>query len=669
MVIFLNLQNIAKLIRCYILISTTKAGSGHPTSSLSSVELLTALFCGGFFKFNLDDIENPNNDRFILSKGHSAPLLYSMYAVLGKAESDKCRKRQVVFSDEKHDSVFHQLSALKNNAENQVFGVENSKNNFFEFSTFSVLSEDDLLKLRKFDSPLEGHPTPNFKYAEIASGSLGQGLSVGVGMALNAKYLDKLPYKTFVLLGDSEMSEGSNWEALQIANYYKLNNLVGIIDVNRLGQRGETMYGWDIQEYAKRISTFGWETILIKDGHNFKEIIKAYQRALNSNKPVMLIAKTIKGKGVSFLENKEGWHGKVLNEEELKKALVELGEVDKSVKIELLKPESKEISNFKFSILKQIPEYKIGDMVATRKAYGEALKKLYPKYPNIVALDAETKNSTFSEIFEKEYPSRFFEMFIAEQNMLGVALGLSKRGKIPFISSFAAFLTRAFDQIRMSAYSNANIKIVGSHCGVSIGEDGVSQMGLEDISMFRSVFGSVVLYSSDAVSTEKLVEEAIKHNGIVYIRTTRKDTPVIYNNDENFEIGGFKVVRENEQDSIAIISAGITLHEAIKASDELKSQGVFVKVIDLYSIKPIDAEKLMEAIKNAKAIITVEDHYIEGGIGEVIRSALQNIKIPIHSLAVLKMPHSGTPEQLLEFEEISKTAIIKKAVAILKNNF
>jgi transketolase len=310
--------------------------------------------------------------------------------------------------------------------------------------------------------------------------------------------------------------------------------------------------------------------------------------------------------------------------------------------------------------------YQKGDMVATRRAYGEALRKFYPQYPDIVVLDGEVKNSTFSEIFEKEYPKAFFEMFIAEQNMIGVALGLSKRGKVPFVSTFSAFLTRGFDQIRMSSYSKANIKFVGSHAGVSIGEDGSSQMGLEDIAMLRSVFGSVILYPSDAVSTEKLIEEAIKQQGIVYIRTTRKETPVIYDNDENFGIGGFKILRENEKDIVAIISAGITLHEAIKASDELKEQGVFTKVIDLYSIKPINKEKLYQAIKNIKAIITAEDHYPEGGIGEAVANIFKNLNIRIYSLAVSKMPRSGTTEELLEYEEISKDAIIKKTLEILK---
>lgn len=632
------MQGIAKLIRYYILISTTEAGSGHPTSSLSSVELLTALFGGGFFRFDLDNVENPNNDRFILSKGHSAPLLYSLFAVLEK------------------------------------------------------LNEDDLKKLRKFESPLEGHPTPNFKYSEVATGSLGQGLSIGVGMALNGKYLDKLSYKVWVLLGDSEMSEGSNWEAIQIANYYKLNNLIGIIDVNRLGQRGETMYGWNVFEYEKRIKSFGWKTIIIKDGHNFKEIIRAYKQAINSDAPVMLIAKTIKGRGVSFLENKENWHGKALNKEELNQALIELKEIDKNLKIILPEPKKPHFGSggigtmkeAKFSSEIESLNYKKGDLIATRYAYGEALKRIYPKYPDIVALDGEVKNSTFSEIFESAYPERaesdkllsapkvlknnfstpsaFFEMFIAEQHMVGAALGLSARGKIPFVSTFAAFFTRAFDQIRMSSYSKANIKFIGSHSGVSIGEDGPSQMGLEDIAMFRSIKDSVVLYPADAVSCQKLVEIAAEYKGIVYLRTTRGKTPVIYDNDENFEISGFKILRASENDSIAIISAGITLFEALKASDELKEKSIFTKVVDLYSIKPINVENLKKAVSGVKAIITVEDHYPEGGIGEAVRSALYDINIPIHSLAVSKMPRSGKSEELFEYEEISKNAIIKKCL-------
>jgi transketolase len=562
---FKKLTKLAQLIRYFILVSTTEAGSGHPTSSLSAVELMTALKFGGSFRANLDSPEHPNNDRLIFSKGHASPLFYSLYGAAGK------------------------------------------------------ISEDELKKLRKFGSRLEGHPTLAFPYTEAATGSLGQGLAVGVGMALNAKYIDKLPYRTYVLMGDSEMAEGSVWEAIQSAAYYKLDNLVGIIDVNRLGQRGQTMYGHDVKAYQQRISAFGWETIVV-DGHSFVEIASAYEKMLTvKDKPVMIIARTIKGKGVSFIEDKDGWHGKALNKEELALALKELGEPDKlsrgvvahPMEVKPVSVEAKKDGNISY------PKDKA---VATRRAYGNALVRIFPEFPNVVVLDGETSNSTFAEIFKKAHPERFFEMFIAEQNMAGVALGLSRRGKIPFCSTFAAFWTRAFDQIRMGQYSNANIKFVGSHAGASIGEDGSSQMGLEDIAMFRSVSGSVVLYPSDAVSCEKLVAESAKHSGIVYIRTTRKDTAILYEGNESFPMGGSKVLRQSEKDALTIIGAGVTLHEALAAHEELKKEGIAARVVDLYSVKPIDEETIKKAAKETKGIIVVEDHYAEGGLCDAVRS-------------------------------------------------
>jgi transketolase len=605
-----KLSKLSKLIRYYILSSTAEAGSGHPTSSLSATELITCLLFGGIFRFNLNQPEHPNNDRLIFSKGHASPLFYALWAAAGK------------------------------------------------------LTEKELMSMRKFGSSLEGHPTVAFRYTEAATGSLGQGLSIGIGMALNAKYLDKLPYRTYVLLGDSEMSEGSQWEAIQIASHYKLDNLVGIIDVNRLGQRGETMYGHDLSAYKSRISSFGWETILI-DGHSLPGIITAYEKALTvTNRPVMIIAKTIKGKGVSFLEDQEGWHGKTPKKEELDRALQEFGSIDTSIRGEILKPEDMKPE-------KQVPKkakeisYPTDKPVATRKAYGKALVRIFQQFPTMVVLDAEVGNSTFAEIFKGVYPEQFFEMYIAEQNMVGAALGLSRRGKIPFVSTFAAFFTRAFDQIRMSQYSDANIKFVGSHAGVSIGEDGPSQMGLEDIAMFRALLNSVVLYPSDAVSTEKLVEEAAKHNGIVYIRTTRKDTPIIYNKDEVFTIGGSKILRKSNRDSATVIAAGITLHEALIACEELKKEGIFIRLIDLYSIKPIDILTLHEAAKATKAIITIEDHFAEGGLGEAVNSALADHAVPVYSLAVKKMPRSGKPDELLDYEGISRSAIIKKVKQII----
>jgi transketolase len=601
-----KLRKLATLIRYYILTMTTEAGSGHPTSSLSAAELMTCLLFGKIFRFDVDHPKSPNNDRLIFSKGHASPLFYSLWAAAGE------------------------------------------------------VSESELLTFRKFGSPLEGHPAMVFPYAEAATGSLGQGLSIGLGMALNAKHLDQLPYRTYVLLGDSEMAEGSQWESMQIAAHYKLNNLIGILDVNRLGQRGETLYGWDIKAYEKRISSFGWETIVL-DGHAIAEILSAYEEALRSaDQPVMLIAKTIKGKGVSFIENKNGWHGKTLNREECDRALNELGEIDKSVRGEIFPPDDlrpKEQPPQK--PLKRI-DYPSDKPVPTRKAYGNALARIYPQFPDMVSLDGEVSNSTYAEIFKEAYPDRFFEMYIAEQNMVGTALGLSRRGKIPFVSTFAAFFTRAFDQIRMAQYSDPNIKLIGSHAGVSIGEDGPSQMGLEDIAMFRAILNSVVLYPSDALSTERLVEEAAKHEGLVYIRTTRKETPIIYRPEDEFPIGGNKVLRRSDKDIATVIGAGVTLHEALEAYEALRKEGILVRVIDLYSVKPIDEKALRQAVSGTKSIITVEDHYPEGGLGEAVKSALSPCPAPVYALAVRKKPKSGKPQELLDYEEISRKGIVKK---------
>ncbi len=606
-----ELKKIANLIRYYILAATTEAGSGHPTSSLSATELMTALLFGGYFRFDLDHPEHPNNDRLIFSKGHASPLFYALWVAAGK------------------------------------------------------LSGEELIKTyRKFGSPLEGHPTVRFPYCEAATGSLGQGLSIGLGMALNAKYLDKLPYLTYVLLGDSEMAEGSQWEALQLAAHYELDNLVGILDVNRLGQRGETMYGHDLQAYEQRIAAFGWETILV-DGHNFAEILPACQQAaLVSGKPVMIIAKTIKGKGVSFIEDKNGWHGKALKREEFEQALPELGAIDFSVRGEIPKPHDQHPLSPPPQKAPP-PAYPPDKPVATRVAYGNALKRIYPEFPRIVSLDGEVSNSTMAEIFQKAHPERFFEMYIAEQNMVGLGLGLARRGKIPFVSTFAAFFSRAFDQIRMSQYSDPNLKFAGSHAGVSIGEDGPSQMGLEDLAMFRTVLGSVVLYPCDAVSTERLVAAAAGHQGIVYLRTTRSATPILYGPEEQFPIGGSKVLRRSDQDRATVITAGITVFEALAAYEELQKEGIVLRIIDLYSIKPLDLPTLLDAGRQTKTLITVEDHYLEGGLGEAVQSALSAAAIPVHTLAVRRQPKSGKPAELLDFEEISAGAIVRKIKELL----
>jgi len=605
-----NLEKLAKRIRYLCLVSTTEAGSGHPTSSLSATDLMTGLLFGGAFRFYVDNPAHQNNDRLIFSKGHASPLFYALWAAAGK------------------------------------------------------ITEKEIMTLRKFGSALEGHPTIVCPYVEASTGSLGQGLPIGVGTALNAKYIDTLPYRTYVLLGDSEMAEGSQWEAMQIASHYRLDNLIGIVDVNRLGQRGETMYGHDLASYERKVSSFGWETIAV-DGHSFSEILPAYEKArVVSNRPVMIIAKTVKGKGVSFIEDKNGWHGKALNKEELARALEELGEVDKTICGKVQEPEDLRVVH-REPQKAESPSYAPDKPVATRKAYGNALKRIFPRFPDMVVLDGEVSNSTYAEVLKDAYPKRFFEMYIAEQNMVNAALGLSRRGKIPFVSTFAAFFTRAFDQIRMSQYSDANIKFSGSHAGVSIGEDGPSQMGLEDIAMFRTVLNSVVLYPSDAVSTERLVEKAAEHKGIVYIRTTRKETPVIYGNDEEFFLGGSKTLRESCRDVVTVVAAGITLHEALAAYEDLKKEGILIRVIDLYTIKPVDMKALKKAAEDTKAIITVEDHFGEGGLGEAVRSAVMPHTVPVYSLAVRKMPASGKPIELLAYEEISKNAIIGKIKEIL----
>ena len=605
-----DLEKLARLVRYFILICTTGAGSGHPTSSLSAADLLVGLMFTGLFRYDAENPKHPNNDRLIFSKGHASPLLYSLWTAAGK------------------------------------------------------ISVQELMTYRRFGSTLEGHPTVTFRYAEAATGSLGQGLSIGSGMALNAKYIDKLPYRTYVLLGDSEMAEGSQWEAMQLAAHYRLNNLIGILDVNRLGQRGETMYGHDTEAYASRIASFGWATIVI-DGHNFDEILPAYDKAVESrDKPVMIIARTIKGKGVSFVEDKNGWHGKTLSKEQLDQALRDLGTVDTSLRGEIAKPE--DLYPAKNSSGNAGPlAYEDGKPVATRKAYGNALKRIFPEFPDMVVLDAEVSNSTYSDEFKDAFPGRFFEMYIAEQNMVGSALGFTCRGKIPFVSTFAAFFTRAFDQIRMTQYSESNIKFCGSHAGVSIGQDGPSQMGLEDIAMFRSVLNCVVLYPSDAISTEKLVEEAARHKGMVYIRTTRENTPILYGAHEAFPIGKSKTLRQSVSDSITVIAAGVTVFEALGACEELAREGINIRVVDLYCVKPIDSEALKWTIMGTRAVITVEDHHEEGGIGEAVRSALAGEPTSIHSLAVRNMPKSGKPEELLDYEEISKNAIIKKVREVL----
>ena len=615
-----EIEKMGVLMRYLVLTSTSNAGSGHPTSCLSAVELMTALFFGGNFTYDTRDPKSIYNDRLIFSKGHAAPLFYSLWVGAG------------------------------------------------------VFPLPEMHTLRAFGSRVEGHPTLTFPYTDVATGSLGIGLSNGVGMAMVAKYLDGTDAQTYVLLGDGEMAEGSNWEAAQLAAYYKLGNLTAIIDVSRLEQTGPTMFGWDLRGYSDKFRSFGWDTIIVHDGHDILSVLHAYKKRRGmKKKPVAILARTVKGQGISFLANKEGWHGKALSKPELAQALAELGKVDLGFRKSLPKPEGKQhphptlfrkIATEEDQI--KIPSFQKGEMVATRQAYGYAITRIEKKYPNLVVMDAGLDNSTFAEVFAHKYPERFFEMFIAEQNMVGVATGMSAMGKMPFVSTFASFLSRAHDQIRMSQYSNANIKFAGSHAGVSMGQDGASQMGLEDISLFRSMIDSVVLYPSDAVSTDKLVEAMARQTGIAYIRLTRAQTPVLYDSDEKFEIGGSKTLLSSTKDEVTIIACGITLHQALKAATLLTLEKVKVRVIDLYSIKPLDISTLEKAAKETKAILTVEDHYKEGGVGEAVASALSGSNIPIHSLFVNKMPRSGSPEALLKYEEIDAEAIVSKVKEILQ---
>ncbi len=607
------LKQKATNLRIHAIVSTSEAGSGHPTTCLSAADIVSALFFHAM-RYDCTDAQNPNNDRFILSKGHAAPLLYAAYAEAG------------------------------------------------------IIPTENLLTLRQIDSILEGHPTPRFEWTEVATGSLGQGLSLGLGMALNGKYLDKSDYRVYVLLGDGETAEGGVWEAAALATHYQLNNLIGIVDVNALGQSQRTMYAFDIDTYCRRFEAFGWQTIGI-DGHDFDEILPALAQAkASTDKPTMIVAKTFKGKGISFLENADGWHGKAIPKgEELDKALAELGPLHAEVPLQIELPSPIDGENLNAAVTEcEAPDYIPGEKVATRGGYGTGLAKLGSANLAVVALDGDTKNSTYAEQFMERHPNRYFEMFIAEQNLVGAGIGLAKRGKIPFVSTFAAFLSRAYDQIRMSAISQANIKYAGSHCGVSIGEDGPSQMGLEDIAMFRALPEAVVLYPSDAVAAERLVAEAAAHEGIVYLRTSRPQTPVLYDAAERFPIGGCKVIRKSEQDSVTVVAAGVTLHEALTAYETLAAEGIAIRVLDLYSIKPIDTETLQQAAAETNnTLITVEDHYPEGGLGDAVMAAVATEGVSVHKLAVKGIPRSGKPEELLEYHGISADTIVRKVRALV----
>jgi transketolase len=605
----------ARLIRIHSLRATTAAGSGHPTSCCSAAELLAGVF---FYAMRFD-AKNPNantGDRFVLSKGHAAPGLYAAQAEAG------------------------------------IFPVSR------------------LATLRQFSSELEGHPTPLIPGVDAATGSLGQGLSVGAGLAIGLRRVAsenqsgvEPPHSTvprvYVLLGDGEMAEGNVWEAAAFAAHYKLDNLIAIVDVNALGQSDRTMYRHDTEPHRRKFEAHGWAAESI-DGHDAAAVIAALDRAkasAGSGRPYAIVARTEKGHGVSFLADKDGWHGKPLSKDDLAKALAELGPLPEVApddgrsyaRTNLPKP-----PDFPAA---PAPEYKLGQSVATREAYGTALKKLAAVNPAIVAVDADVKNSTFAEVFGNAYPERFFQGYIAEQNMVAAGVGLCATGHVAFVASFACFLSRAYDQIRMAGVSRSHLKLCGSHCGVSIGEDGPSQMGLEDLAMFRAIPNCTVFYPSDAVAAERLTETAARLPGMSYIRTSRPKTPVLYANDEQFPVPGFKVLRQSESDRAVVVTAGVTLIEALKAYDELKAKGIAIRVIDLYCVKPIDGAALAAQVRAAGGrLVTVEDHYAEGGLGEAVLGALAGTDVSlkgVRRLAVSGVPHSGKQDELLDAFGIS----------------
>ena len=591
----------ARRLSILSMMETTAAGSGHPTSCMSAAELMAGIFFYAM-KFDPKHPNSPDFDRFVLSKGHAAPILYAALAEAG------------------------------------------------------VFPESRVMTLRQFSSELEGHPTPRIPGVDAATGSLGQGLSVGAGLAIGAR-LDKSPTRVYVLLGDGEMAEGQIWEAAEFAGHYKLDNLTVVADVNALGQSDPTMYQHDMEVYRQKFAAEGFAAEVI-DGHDVPAVLAALDRAkATKGRPQAILARTIKGHGFSEVAGKEHWHGKAFSKDELARAEKELGGA-----IEV--PPDPGKSYARTSLPKPpdfpapaAPDYEAGKPVATREAYGFALKRLGAVNPHIVAASGDVKNSTFSETFQKAFPDRFFQGYIAEQNLVSLGVGLAARGKVPFLDTFACFLSRAYDNVRMAAISRANINLCGSHCGVSIGEDGPSQMALEDIAMFRAVHGAAVFYPSDAVSTERLTETMARRSGINYLRTSRPKNAILYSKEEKFPVPGFKVPRKSAQDRVTVIGAGITVHEALKAADELKSQGTAIRVIDLYCVKPLDGKALAAEIgATGGRLVTVEDHWPEGGIGEAVLSALaQEGATPskFRLLAVREMPHSGKPDELVDAFGIS----------------
>ncbi|MCX7717524.1 MAG: transketolase [Candidatus Sumerlaeaceae bacterium] len=607
------LNAVAARLRADSIRSTTEAGSGHPTTCCSCAEIMACLFFG-VMRYDPRDPRNPVADRFVMSKGHAAPILYAAWKAAG------------YFTDE------------------------------------------DLLSLRRVDSDLEGHPTPRLPFVDVATGSLGQGLGVGVGLAINAR-LDGTGYRTFVLLGDGETAEGAVWEAAQTAGYYRLGNLVAIVDLNRLGQSQATMLEHDADTMRARFEAFGWRAVAV-DGHDVKALLEAFALAGNDgDKPLAIVARTLKGKGVPFAEDKDGWHGKPFKKgEEADRALAALSQVDDSLIAGLKPPPPPPVAPPTHEVKPMAPPpYKKGDMIATREAYGDALVALGAADSRIVALDGDTKNSTFSEKFLKAYPERFVEGFIAEQNVISMAAGLAARGRIPFASSFAVFLSRGFDQVRMAGISGSNMKLCGSHVGVSIGEDGPSQMGLEDLALYRTIPGCVVFYPSDAVAAWNAVRLAAEHQGMAYIRTSRPKTGLVYDAAQQFAIGEAKIVRSSDKDALTIVTGGVTLFEALAAADRLLAAGIAVRVVDLFTVKPLDTATIAACARETGGILlTVEDHYPEGGIGEAVAAALTGEPIRVSRLAVTEVPRSGKPEELLAKYGIDAAAIEQRVMQLLR---
>jgi len=605
-----EVRELAQQLRVDSVRCSTAAGSGHPTSSMSAADLMAVLLAR-HFRYDWDRPDDPANDHLIFSKGHASPLLYSMFKAAG------------------------------------------------------VVSDDELMTgYRRFGSRLEGHPTPVLPWVDVATGSLGQGLPDGVGVALAGRYLDELPYRVWVLCGDSETAEGSMWEALDKAAYYRLANLTAIVDVNRLGQRGPTELGWDLDAYARRVEGFGCRAVPI-DGHDLADIDKALADAAGADRPTVILARTRKGRGFSEVEDREGWHGRPLPAEMAERAITELGG-ERHITVRGPDPEGgtpRERPSGEVSL----PRYEPGAKVATRKAFGESLAAVGAR-PDVVALDGEVGNSTYTEDFAKAYPERYFEMYIAEQQLVAAAVGLSVRGYVPFAATFAAFFTRAYDFIRMAAISAANIRLCGSHAGTEIGADGPSQMALEDLAMMRAVHGSTVLYPSDATSTAYLVQEMAGRRGVVYLRTTRGAYPVLYGPDEAFPVGGAKVVRSGPDDQVTLAGAGVTLHNCLAAADELARDGIGARVLDLYSVKPIDTQALLDAAAATRdRLVVAEDHYPAGGLGEAVLEALNGAGHParVAHLAVTSLPGSGTPAELMEAAGISAGHIVRAARGLL----